>query len=122
MAYIEARDTIPLGPKDGYVTVVVETQIPQNINFGLVLEASDGSHGPPITSNGDLHHPYLLGGATVITGKFLVCWGRVVDPKQGNFEVHCEFFQKGQLVKKSNSAAAKLTSNSADFAVICLLQ
>ena len=120
--YIEARDDIPLPPDDGYVTVVIETESPQWLNFGLVLEKSDGSHGPPITPNGSLHHPYLLGDAKLITGKALVCYGRVVDPKQGNFEVHCEFFQKGQLIKKSKSAAAKLTTNSADFAVMCFLK
>jgi hypothetical protein len=120
--YIEARDNISLIANGGHVSVVVQTELPEVLNFGLVLEESDGTPGAPITSNGTLGDIYLLGDAKVITGKTLVCYGRVVDPKQGNFELHCEFFQKGQLIKKSKSAAAKLTENSADFGVLCTFQ
>jgi hypothetical protein len=121
MSYVETRTKIPVDPKGGYVTVAVDTTIPQRVNFGLALESEDGSQ-TPVIADGQFDHPYMLGAPAALKGKFLVCSGRVVDPNHGKFEVHCDFFQGGKRIDVTSSVEDQATENFEDFGIICELQ
>lgn len=124
MPYLETRTNIPIDPAGGYVTVVVDTTIPQVINFGLVMEAADGTQ-TSIESHGRLRHPYMLGSPSAVIGAALICYGQIVDPNHGRFEVHCDFFQGGNQIKPTPmpaSVGGQLSGNYMDFGIICSCQ
>lgn len=124
MPYTETRTNIPIDPNGGRVTVVVDTTIPQVINFGVVLESSDGTQ-TSLETHGRLRHPYMLGLPSAVIGQALICYGQIVDPNHGRFEVHCDFFQGGNPITPTPvpaSVEGQLTGNYQDFGIICSCQ